>query len=264
MIEVLFLGVGSAIPMPGQTNSSYVLRADDTRILIDCGPAILQQLAAVSMSPAEITHVYFTHRHGDHSLGYAMLMLWWSISAPEGTPLPVIIASAITFKTLDALMKVAFGAELAAKASEAQHIVLPDEDATTHVTPTIHLRTLPLVHHDFAPVLGARFEVGGKVFTFTGDTMPTDNIIILAHEADLLVHDSTYSAMLNPEYAQGAFGHSTAQNAAVHATRANARHLALVHIDSMYEGKVPILIQEAERAFKGRVSAPIAGTLYTF
>src|SRR3989304_5239949 len=69
MIEVLFLGVGSAIPMPGQTNSSYILRPDDTCLLIDCGPAILQQLSAVGMSPASITHVYFTHRHGDHSLG---------------------------------------------------------------------------------------------------------------------------------------------------------------------------------------------------
>ena len=264
MIEVLFLGVGSAIPMPGQTNSSFVLRVDDTRILIDCGPAILQQLAAVGMSPSALTHVYFTHRHGDHSLGYAMLMLWWSIFAPAGAPLPVIIASAITFRTLDVLMKSAFGAELATKAAEAPHVVLPDTDTTTQVTPAIRLRTIPLRHHEFAPVLGARFEVDGKVLTFTGDTMPTDNVIKLARDADLLVHDSTYSATLNPEHAEGAFGHSTALNAALHAKLANVKHLALVHIDSIYEGKVPILIEEAERKFSGRVSAPVAGTLYTF
>ena len=74
----------------------------------------------------------------------------------------------------------------------------------------------------------------------------------------------TSSATLNPEHAQGAFGHSTAQIAARHAAKAHAKHLALIHIDARYQGQEAVLLEEAQREYQGRVSVPIAGTLYTF
>lgn len=264
MIEVLFLGVSAAIPMPGQTNASYILRSGKTCILIDCGPAIMQQLAAVGLSPAEITHLYFTHRHGDHCLGYPMLMLWWSIYHPEDIALPAVVASEQTLKTLDEMVYLAFGAHTASDVAPAPHIALPQADTSVQLTPGIRLRVIPMRHHDDAPVLGARFEVDDHAFAFTGDTMPSDAVIPLARDADLLVHDSTYSTTLNPAHAQGAFGHSTAQIAARNAAAANAKHLALIHIDATYRGQEPIFLEEARHEFSGQVSIPTAGTLYTF
>jgi ribonuclease Z len=78
MMEVVFLGVGAAVPMRGQTNASYLVRAGGAAVLIDCGPAVLQQLAAVGRTPGDVTHVVITHRHGDHTLGYPLFMLWWA------------------------------------------------------------------------------------------------------------------------------------------------------------------------------------------
>ena len=77
MIEVTVLGSGSALPAPGQTNSAYLVRAGGVRLLVDCGPAVLQQLAAVGLTPGDVTHVFVTHRHGDHILGYPLLLLRW-------------------------------------------------------------------------------------------------------------------------------------------------------------------------------------------
>jgi ribonuclease Z len=89
MLEVIFLGVGSAIPMKAGTNSSYLVRMGGESLLIDCGPAILQQLDAVGVSPKEITHIFFTHRHGDHALGFPMLMLWYAIHPSASVQTPV-------------------------------------------------------------------------------------------------------------------------------------------------------------------------------
>ncbi len=265
MVEVLFLGIGAALPMPGQTNSSYLLRTDDACVLIDCGPAIMQQLAAVGVSPGEITHIYLTHRHGDHILGYPMLMLWWSIAAPPDASCPTIIAGELTFKSLDEIVDSVFGGHISELAAGARRIVLPDRTpSAVQLSPYINLRTYPMNHAEFAPDLGARFEVGGKVLAFTGDTSPCRDIAALGQDADLLVHDSTYSATLNPEFAEGVFGHSTAQISGRSAGAAHARHLALVHIDAIYAGKQTVLLQEAQREFEGHVSVPIAGTLYTF
>ena len=71
--------------------------------------------------------------------------------------------------------------------------------------PTFALRAIPMRHHDDAPVLGARFEVEGRVFAFTGDTMPTDAVIELARDADLLAHDANFKRHVEPGTRAGRF-----------------------------------------------------------
>jgi len=264
MIEVIFLGVGAAIPMRNGSNACYLVRANDVCLLIDCGPAILQQLDAVGISPAAITHVFFTHRHGDHCLGYPMLMLWYELNAENGCQPPTLIASALTFSTLDALMSIAFG-YVRGVTERAPRIVVPQ--FTVHqlqVRPDIAMTTVPMAHADFAPGLGLRIEVRGQgVLAFTGDTLPNANIELLARDADLLVHEATYCATLNPEHAGGAYGHSTAQIAGRNAQAANAKRLALVHVEAMYEGRQQALLEEARREFAGEVCLPVAGLCLT-
>jgi ribonuclease Z len=267
MIEVIFLGVGAAVPMRNATNTSYLVRIGNERILIDCGPAILQQLDAVNISPAEITHVFFTHRHGDHALGFPMLMLWYELNQNAGVSTPIFIASEHTFEALDGLWGLAYG-RVAGVAEDAPRIVLPQDcPGSARIHPAIMLRTWPMTHSEFAPVIGLRIETrnqfGNHAVAFTGDTSPNENILPLAKEADLLVHESAYCAALNPEFGDGIYGHSTARTAGRNARAAGAKKLALVHIDAMYEGREPALLEEACDAFGGPVCVPIAGVSMT-
>ncbi len=267
MIEIIFLGVGAAVPMRNQTNASYLIKIGNECILVDCGPAILQQLDAIDMSPAEITHVFFTHRHGDHALGYPMLMLWYEINPNAGVSAPCLIASELTFGALATLMATVYG-HMEGITESAPHVVVPQFEAgQAHIHPNIMLRTFPMKHSDFAPVLGVRIETrnqfGNHVIAITGDTQPNSNIAVLAKDADLLIHESAYCATLNPEFSEGVYGHSTAQIAARNAAAANAKRLALVHIDRMYEGNAPMLVEEAQREFGGKVFAPVAGLSVT-
>jgi ribonuclease Z len=263
MIEVIFLGVGAALPMRGQTNASYLVRIGNECILIDCGPAILQQLDAVDISPAQITHVFLSHRHGDHALGYPMLMLWYELSLDPSVRTPMLIATEFMFAALDMLMATAYGSLEGVTESTARIVLPQDEPGSVQIHPAIMLKTWPMQHSQFAPVTGLRIETrnqfGQHAVAFTSDTGPCENIVPLAQNADLLVHESAFCATLNPEFAQGAYGHSTAQIAGHNATAASARQLALVHIDAIYEGKQRTLIEEAQREFSGKVFAPVAG-----
>jgi len=267
MIEVIFLGTGAALPMRNQTNTSYLIKVGNERILIDCGPAILQQLDAIGMSPGEITHVFFTHRHGDHILGYPMLMLWYEITPLAGVGAPCLIASALTFSALDTLMDVAYGPLSGVSESAARMVLDQDAPDQAHIHPTIMLRTLPMMHSTFAPVLGVRIEtrsqLGTHTIAITGDTGPNPNIVTLAKDADLLIHEAAYSATLNPEFSAGAYGHSTAQIAGRNAQAAQVKQLALVHIDGRYESQVKALLDEAQREYAGKVFAPVAGLVIT-
>jgi ribonuclease BN (tRNA processing enzyme) len=258
-MELTFLGVGAALPAPGGTNSSYLLRAAGATLLIDCGPAILQQLGRAGLSPGDVTHVFITHRHGDHALGYPMFLLWWALTGRHASP-PTVVASSATWQSLRALWDHSYGDLPPFPVCDME---LPAEAPSSHpLTPEITLHTWPMAHSSFAPVLGVRVEVGGKVLAFTGDTARCSSIVELARDADLLVHDANHAATVEPMVPEGSPFHATARDAGQHATQAGARNLALVHIGAEYDGRQGDLVQEARSAFAGHVFSPQAGDVF--
>ncbi len=263
MLEVTVLGSGAAIPMRGQTNCAYLVRSGDVRLLIDCGPAILQQLDAVGLSPGDVTHVYLTHRHGDHVLGYPMFLLWWmSQTTVPPESFPVTIAGHATWEALQILVATSYG-ELSRRIAAVPRVLFPDREPSIIPLPDpVTLRTFPLEHSQFAPVSGVRVEAGGKVVAFTGDTGPSANIPLLARDADLLFHEAASSATLDPDVPDGYHGHSTARSAGINAAAAGVKRLALVHLGCKYEGRQAILVSEAAATFGGEVTAPTAGAVF--
>jgi len=262
MIEVTVLGSGSALPAHGQTNSSYLVRAGGVRLLVDCGPAVLQQLAAARLTPGDVTHVFVTHRHGDHTLGYPLLLLWWLSHERPPESWPTTIAGKVTWASLQALLENTFG-EVASRAAAVPRRHFPDrEPAVVALGQEVTLRTWPMEHSAFAPASGLRVEAGGRAVAFTGDTAPCPNVALLARGTDLLLHEATYSATLDPGLHDGLHGHTTARSAGRAAAGAGARRLALVHLSAHYDGRQDVLVAEAAREFAGEVSAPAAGAVY--
>jgi ribonuclease Z len=70
-----------------------------------------------------------------------------------------------------------------------------------------------------------------------------------AHDADLLIHDSTFTNEAAGRARQTY--HSTAREAADVASRAGAKRLALTHVSSRYAGDASELFREARRTFDG-------------
>jgi ribonuclease Z len=262
MISVHFLGVGAALPGPGATNSSFLVRTSDAALLIDCAPAVLQQFAAAGLTPGDVTHVFISHRHGDHALGYPMFLLWWALEGlPRGQTPPTVVASTVTWESLTALGDHSYR-EL--PKVPVCPVALPADAPAVHALPPgITLRTWPMVHSTFAPVLGVRVEAEGRVLAFTADTAPCPALLELARGADLLVHDAFHAATVEPAAPAGSPYHCTARQAGEYAAAAGARILALVHIGAQYDGKHEALAAEARAAFGGHVFAPAAGMVWT-
>jgi ribonuclease Z len=261
-MEVVVLGSGSAVPAPGQTNSSYLVRAGGAALLIDCGPAVLQQLAAVGLTPGDVTHVFVTHRHGDHALGYPLFLLWWVSHQRPAESFPPTVCGQLTWGSLQTLLDNTFG-EVSRQVSGARRTLFLDrEPSVIPLTEGVTLRTWPLEHTGFAPVSGVRVEAEGKAVAFTGDTAPCPNVTPLARGADLLFHEAAYCVTLDPHLTDGLFGHSTARSAGRGAAAAGARRLALVHMSAHYAGRHEALVAEAAREFSGEVTAPDAGAVY--
>jgi ribonuclease Z len=94
-------------------------------------------------------------------------------------------------------------------------------------------------------------ERAGRRIVVTGDTAPTDAVVVAAHRADVLVHEATFA---DEDADRAALtGHSTARQAAQVAADAEVRMLALTHLSSRYAGGE---IRDEAREVFGRTEVP--------
>ena len=101
-----------------------------------------------------------------------------------------------------------------------------------------------------AEVLGP--ERRGRVFAYCTDTKPCEASIQLSRNADLVVHEATYSEEHRIEAAE--YGHSTAAQAALIAREAAASRLVITHYSTRYSDTLPLL-REAQAVFPNAAAA---------
>lgn len=106
--------------------------------------------------------------------------------------------------------------------------VMSDDNVT--VTATL------VSHYDVFPAFGFRFDLrkSGVSVTFSGDTTKSDNLISLAKDTDILVHEAQFSfedvsdhERLPPNYLQKS--HTSADDVGEVAAAARAKHVVLSH-----------------------------------
>ena len=86
----------------------------------------------------------------------------------------------------------------------------------------------------------------GRKIAYSGDTRPTDKLVRLAKNADLLIHEATLSDELFERASED--GHSTPSQAAETAKKALVKRLILTHVSSRYK-TTEALLQQAKKIF---------------
>ncbi|HEX6752221.1 MAG TPA: ribonuclease Z [Solirubrobacterales bacterium] len=282
-LSAIFLGTGSSVPSARRSTASVMLVRGGMRMMFDCGEGTQRQLQR-SVGLAQVDEIFLTHFHADHILGLPGLLKTYDLTARE-EPLTIYGPRGLydLFKTLGRLIgRTDYdleliemdpgdavphdGARVEAFAVEhsvrANGYVLIEEDRPGRFDPeaakSLGVREGPA----FAALQrGEEVEGGtdivrpedvmgerrlGRTIAITGDTAPCHSTVSAAADADLLVHDASFSE----EEVQRAAdtGHSTVGQAAAVAREAHVKMLALVHISSRYHvGKI---LEEAREVFE--------------
>lgn len=177
------IGCGDAFGSGGRLQTSYHVQSADSRFLIDCGATALIGLERAGLDPDAIPAIFLTHLHGDHFAG----LCWWllhaqhvsrrsaplTVTGPVGTQARVAAASEALFPGSS---RIAWRFPLTfIEYAERQ----PLEVGPVRVTP------YEVAHPAGAPPYALRFEIDGKVLSFSGDTEWVEALRPVSREADL-------------------------------------------------------------------------------
>jgi len=244
MPKLVILGSASAVPDAEHENSHMVLQGERSSVLIDCVGRPLVRLQQAGIDPAEISDIILTHFHPDHVAALpGFLMSVWLL----GRTAPMrIYGPHHCLQRVEDLMMAYHWDEWAGFFPVAFHH-LPERQGV-HVLDSadFHITAAPVKH--FVPTIGLRVVVKdtGFVFAYSSDTVPTDSMVQLANQADLLIHEATGDDPL---------GHSSAAQAGGVASRAGARRLGLIHYNVWNRTREQLqqLVEDATSTFEGEV-----------
>ncbi|QVY60261.1 ribonuclease Z [Cytobacillus gottheilii] len=241
--------------------------------LFDCGEATQHQILHTSIKPRRIEKIFITHLHGDHIYGLPGLLSSRSfqggetevvVYGPKGLKEYIQISLAISQTYLKyplSVVEIEQGTvfeddEFKVEAELLEHgipsygyrvtekdrpgTLLADKLLEDGIKPgpiykkikakeSVELEDGRLINpHDY---IGP--DQKGRVIAILGDTRKCDAAVRLAQNADLLIHEATFSA--GEEQLAYDYFHSTTTQAAEIAERANVSMLCLTHISSRYE-----------------------------
>src|SRR5947199_8801511 len=74
-MKVTLLGTGTPFPNAERFGSAILVEVAGTKLLFDCGCAVVIRLTQAGVSPKEVNALFLTHLHSDHVVGIPDLWL---------------------------------------------------------------------------------------------------------------------------------------------------------------------------------------------
>jgi ribonuclease BN (tRNA processing enzyme) len=184
-----------------ETASAVVV--DGVPYLVDCGYGTLRSLVACGIGYAEISTIFFTHLHNDHTSDLAALLTHqWTggrnkptdVYGPYGTA--AMVEGAMAFFKADTEIRIVdegrtvrpetlfHGHDLAATDKPAP--AFKDERVTVTSVENTHFPERSKARMPYRS-LAYRFDSKTRSIVFAGDTAYSKNLVDLAHGADVFI-----------------------------------------------------------------------------
>jgi len=271
-LSIIFLGTSGSWPTTKRNVTSIAIKRGKEVILFDCGEGTQRQLQRSSISYMQITKIFITHFHGDHFLGLPGLIQTMQLNDREA-PLNIYGPKGMN-KLLGQLLSLGFfkpkykiyshevrqGDELdfngyVIKVVKVKHGVptiaysleeklrpgkfnkpkalelgIPEGPFFSKLQQGISV-TLDDGRKIVPEMVLGPYRKGRKI-VYSGDTVPTEKMIDFAKDADVLIHEATFHSDFND--LSTSYGHTTSEEAAEIAKKANVKKLFLTHISPRY------------------------------
>jgi ribonuclease BN (tRNA processing enzyme) len=215
-VRLTVIGSSPAWPNPGGACSGYLV---EDRLLLDCGPGVLAKLREREPWPT-VEAIAITHLHLDH-WGDLVPWVWGSLFGPgEPLPKPQLWLPPGSREQLRPVLAVLGSEDMFDRAFD----VFEYESRVPFEVAGLEVTAVPVDHYNIR-AFGFRIK-GDRVLAFSGDSGPSEALVELARDADLLLSEATLE---NGGYDGPERGHLSAEEAEEAATGARALRVVLTH-----------------------------------
>jgi len=292
MLKITFLGTSGSIPTPGRGMPALMVQREGIRILFDCGEGAQRQMMRARCGFMDISSIFLSHFHADHTLGIPGLLQTMSF---QGRTEPLHIYGPRFVEEycslLNALGFLSLGFPVLAHAVEPGDVLeftgyRIEVFATVHSVPSLGYtlreeprpgrfdreRALALgvpegplfgrLHRGETVVVDGREvrseDVVGpprpsRAIAYTGDTVPSETFLPYIRGVDVWVSECTFGDDMADKAEETL--HSTAGGVAQLAAGAGVKLLALTHVSSRYSTDTAPLLESAQRYFPNVIVA---------
>ncbi|MFW5989493.1 MAG: MBL fold metallo-hydrolase [Desulfosudaceae bacterium] len=242
-LRVTILGSGTCVPSLSRSSCAVLLETGPSRIVLDCGPGTMRRLLEAGVWVCDVTHLFFSHFHPDHTGEMASFLFANRYAFSPGRKRPLVLAGGKGWAAFFAACRSVYGQwiELEDDLLQIQEFDTADQDSCDFGNFTV--TTGPVTHRPES--IAFRLESGNRSVVYSGDTDYDENLVRLAREADLFICEAAF-----PDHLKQA-GHLTPALAGKMAAAAAARKLVLTHLYPACQ-KVD-LRQQAAVSFSGPV-----------
>jgi ribonuclease BN (tRNA processing enzyme) len=220
-MKLTVVGCGDAFGSGGRLQTSYLVEGTGTRFLIDCGASALIGFSRLGLDPNSVPTIFISHLHGDHYAG----LVWWLLHAKHVAkrklPLTVVGPAGVEARVKAASEALFPGSTKVPPRHELTYLELARE-VRLGVGP-VAVTPFEVSHPSGGPSYALRFEAGGKVLGFTGDSEWVESLVPAGQGADLYIMEC-YHFEGEPRY------HMSWATIRAHLDRIAPRRVMLTHM----------------------------------
>ena len=265
---LVMLGTGTPNADPERSGPALAIVAGGRPYLVDCGPGIVRRAAAANLAGIaaldmpNLTRLFVTHLHSDHTAGFADLILTPWVLERE-LPLEVYGPPGIRSMTDHILAAYAEDINIRIHGSQPQNATGIQvnaheiESGEVYRDENVRVTAFPVVHGDWRHAFGFRFDTADRSIVVTGDTVATDAVVEACGGCDVLVHEVYAKTGLDRRSADWQAYYRQTHTSGIElgeiAARANPKLLVLYHrlLSGATEAE---LLAEIRQSFDGPVA----------
>ena len=240
-MRLIVIGGSGGYPGQGRPCSGYLVEADGFALLIDPGYGVATALS-IGEWPA-FDAVVVSHAHPDHCADLNPILRARAWADPPLALLPVYALPG----TLDAVLALDRPELLA-----GSYLLRDLQPGARQRIGPLQVLTAPLPHP--RPNLGFRISADGRSLVYTGDCGPSEELVRLAGNADLLLAEASYAGSVPAELVGSL---SSAADVGRQASAAGVQRLVLTHL--MPTTDEADAVAEAARSFSGPIAVSRPG-----
>ena len=193
-MKLTLLGTGCPSVDFKRCGSSNLISTKSTKILVDCGSGVTQRLNQSKNSSADIDALLLTHLHTDHVIDLYQLIIssWhsdrtsqWKIYGPKGTK-KFVDKIFLAWKS-ERKLRISYEKRKSSKALNYKVYEFKKEGFIN--INDIKIKYFEVDHKPVPYAYGFSFFNKNKKLTISGDTRPCESLMLIAQNADVLLHE---------------------------------------------------------------------------